>query len=604
MNKFRVVAVGLVSLVPLFQVSGGASASDAVWGEATPAEFADGVQRTFPQSKLESASCAFAGKCTAVGWFLNATGGTEAFTVTSTDGVWGRARPVVFADGAQNTRPQARLNSVSCVSAGNCTAVGLFTTASGGTEAFTVTSTDGVWGEGTPAVFTNGVQSASPSATFESVSCGSAGNCTAVGSFRNTDRDFQAFTMTSRNGVWGGAAPAVFADGVQAASPSATFKSVSCGSAGNCTAVGWFQNATLDHEAFTMTLTSTYGVWSQATPAVFAGGVQHVRPNARFESVSCVAAGNCTAAGWFKAASGDLEPFTMTSTAGVWDGARPAVFLDGVQNADTDAFFESVSCGSVGNCTAVGSFNDAGDKYEAFTMTSTDGVWGEATPAVFADGVQSSSPRAKFQSVSCGSAGDCTAVGLFRNSARGNEAFTMTSTDGVWGEPTPAAFADGVQAASPRSSFESVSCVAAGNCTAVGQFENADGDDVAFTMTSSGGSFTALTPSRIVNTRGGDKVGAMNGSGAPLKVKVTGVGDVPSSGVAAVALNVTVTGTEGPGYVTVYPCGTRPDASNLNFVSGQTVPNAVIAPVSSAGEVCFFVKGKAHILADISGYFD
>ncbi|MEY2975351.1 MAG: hypothetical protein RIR49_1771, partial [Actinomycetota bacterium] len=57
------------------------------------------------------------------------------------------------------------------------------------------------------------------------------------------------------------------------------------------------------------------------------------------------------------------------------------------------------------------------------------------------------------------------------------------------------------------------------------------------------------------------------------------------------------------GYVTVYPCGTRPDASNLNFVTGQTVPNSVIAPVSDDGKVCFYVYGKAHLLADTSGHF-
>ena len=56
-------------------------------------------------------------------------------------------------------------------------------------------------------------------------------------------------------------------------------------------------------------------------------------------------------------------------------------------------------------------------------------------------------------------------------------------------------------------------------------------------------------------------------------------------------------------YVTVYPCGSRPDASNLNFVSGQTIPNSVIAPVSANGEVCFYVYGTAHLLADVSGCF-
>jgi hypothetical protein len=57
------------------------------------------------------------------------------------------------------------------------------------------------------------------------------------------------------------------------------------------------------------------------------------------------------------------------------------------------------------------------------------------------------------------------------------------------------------------------------------------------------------------------------------------------------------------GYVTVYPCGTRPTTSNLNFVAGQTIPNSVIAPVSATGKICFYVYGKAHLLADVSGFF-
>jgi hypothetical protein len=61
-------------------------------------------------------------------------------------------------------------------------------------------------------------------------------------------------------------------------------------------------------------------------------------------------------------------------------------------------------------------------------------------------------------------------------------------------------------------------------------------------------------------------------------------------------------GDEG-GFVTVYPCGTRPDVSNLNFTNGQTVPNAVITPVSAQGKVCFYVYGKAHLIADVNGYF-
>ena len=76
---------------------------------------------------------------------------------------------------------------------------------------------------------------------------------------------------------------------------------------------------------------------------------------------------------------------------------------------------------------------------------------------------------------------------------------------------------------------------------------------------------------------------------SPLRVKVTGRNGVPGGGVAAVSLNVTVTQPDGAGYVTVWPCASaQPDASNLNYVAGQTVPNAVIAPVDANGEVCFY----------------
>ena len=124
--------------------------------------------------------------------------------------------------------------------------------------------------------------------------------------------------------------------------------------------------------------------------------------------------------------------------------------------------------------------------------------------------------------------------------------------------------------------------------------------------------FEPVAPVRILDTRSGigaasGRVGALDGSGDAVTLNVTGRGGVPTGGVAAVALNVTVVAGVAPevgGYVTVYPCGSRPDASNLNFVTGQTVPNSVIAPVSPQGMVCLYTYGTAHLLADVSGYFE
>ena len=65
---------------------------------------------------------------------------------------------------------------------------------------------------------------------------------------------------------------------------------------------------------------------------------------------------------------------------------------------------------------------------------SAEAVWDQATPAVFATGVQHPTPDAQFRSVSCASAGNCTAVGNFKNGTGGYEALSMTSTNGVWGQ--------------------------------------------------------------------------------------------------------------------------------------------------------------------------
>ena len=119
--------------------------------------------------------------------------------------------------------------------------------------------------------------------------------------------------------------------------------------------------------------------------------------------------------------------------------------------------------------------------------------------------------------------------------------------------------------------------------------------------------FEGRAPDRIVDTREGrgappGKLGA----GQTLRVPVSGVGDVPASGVKAVALNVTAVETAGWGFFTVWPCGSLmpPDASHVNFIrSGAVEPNSVLVPVDFTGEVCIWTYAPAHVLVDINGWF-
>lgn len=95
------------------------------------------------------------------------------------------------------------------------------------------------------------------------------------------------------------------------------------------------------------------------------------------------------------------------------------------------------------------------------------------------------------------------------------------------------------------------------------------------------------------------------GPGQSISVGVTGVGGVPATGVAAVMLNVTVTQPSAISYLTLYPTGaSRPLASNLNFVAGQTVPNAVMAKVGTGGKISIYnAAGSAQVIADVSGWY-
>ena len=111
--------------------------------------------------------------------------------------------------------------------------------------------------------------------------------------------------------------------------------------------------------------------------------------------------------------------------------------------------------------------------------------------------------------------------------------------------------------------------------------------------------FKPVKPKRVWDSRQHTIIPA----GGELTLKVTDIVGVPST-ATAVVLNVTVTSPAGSGFLTVHAANVaRPETSNVNYVSSQTVPNVVITGVSVDGRIKIWTFADAHIIVDVAGWF-
>jgi hypothetical protein len=98
--------------------------------------------------------------------------------------------------------------------------------------------------------------------------------------------------------------------------------------------------------------------------------------------------------------------------------------------------------------------------------------------------------------------------------------------------------------------------------------------------------------------------GAIGPDGTYSNFPVTGPSFGVPSGATAVFLNATVANTTASSALTVFPGPTRPTASDLNWVAGQTIPNLTLATLSSTGTTSFYnFVGSTNLVLDLSGYF-
>ncbi len=113
--------------------------------------------------------------------------------------------------------------------------------------------------------------------------------------------------------------------------------------------------------------------------------------------------------------------------------------------------------------------------------------------------------------------------------------------------------------------------------------------------------FTAVTPTRLIDTRSGVGTDAVPlGSGCTLTVHTNAPSDT-----TAVVVNVTAIAPMVNGYLTAYPCGAdRPFVSIVPSVAGRIVPGTAIVPVNSTGDFCVFSSTSTDLVIDLTGVYE
>jgi hypothetical protein len=455
-----------------------ASEVNGTWGPVLEVPGA-AVLNTGGSARVGSVSCGSAGNCAAGGAYLDSSNHHQVFVASEVNGKWGTAIEVP-GTAALNGRGHADVGSVSCGSAGNCAVAGSYVDSANHTQVFVASQVNGTWGTavevpGTAALNTGG------HAGIGSVSCASAGNCSAGGFYEDSATNQQAFVASEVNGMW---RTAVEVPGTAAlnAGGDAQINSVSCKKGGNCSAGGGYADSAGHEQAFVVS--EVKGRWGTAievpgTTALNTGG------SAWVSSVSCAAAGSCSAGGYYRDSSAHLQVFVASEVSGRW-GTAIEVPGTAALNASGVAWVNSVSCGSAGNCSVVGRYADGAGHQQVFVASEVNGTWGTAVEVPGAAALNAGGTADIF-SVSCASAGNCSAGGFYTDSAAREQAFVASEVNGTWGAAVEVAGTAGLNTGSAQ--IISVSCATSGNCAAGGYYTDSLGHQQAFVMSEVNGTW-------------------------------------------------------------------------------------------------------------------
>jgi hypothetical protein len=378
---------------------------NGTWGPAIPLHMPVPAGDTLTDVKITSLSCGAPGSCI--------VGGVYAYTPNRiVTGFYAEERNGVLWLSASTSGGEVAsiVSSVSCSSAQNCT-VGGMTFGPGPDQAFLWDEVNGSWGGlPQPVQGLSGLHAAA--GNIAAVSCEplQPGNCTATGEYGETVNPNHPFVVDEQAGSWGNAQPLPDNPLLKATNPGVV--SVSCPAAGNCAIGGVYTGDKSQEQVFVAAEAAGTAGAPQQIP-----GMQVLntgRDGAWLFSVSCATAGNCVAAGYYSDSGNFHHAFVAEERNGDWGQVHPLAGSGPLANG-TASEAESVSCPAPGYCVVGGWFMTAGGDQQAFTASEVNGGWGKAS-VVPGSSALNTGKDATAWAVSCAAAGNCVIGGDYSGS--------------------------------------------------------------------------------------------------------------------------------------------------------------------------------------------